>query len=271
MNKALTVIGNWKMYKTARQATDFMEELLPLIEGTKAAVYLAVPFTAIQSAAHYAKHSLICIGAQNMHDAKEGAFTGEIASLMFKEAGARFVLLGHSERRTFFSETDEMIHRKLIRALEDGLQPILCIGESLSHHEKGDMESFLKQQLFSALDHVPSKEAKNIMIAYEPIWAIGTGKIPTTAQIQKVHALIREELISLFGKSEGTKVPILYGGSVKPENVAEIVDQKDVDGVLVGGASLDPKIFSTILQNVDQTISSTKKRSTTNTTKKKDI
>ncbi len=246
MAKTLYVVGNWKMYKTAREATDYIEALLPKVEEAQVNIYLAVPFTSIAPAAHYAKETPIVIGAQNMNDAREGAFTGEIAGLMLKEAGAAFVLLGHSERRHLFGESDALIHRKVVRALQDDIQPILCIGET----KAGQMEKVLREQLLSALEGVPKEDAQRLIVAYEPVWAIGTGQTATPKQIQHAHAFCRDFLIETFGKKIGGAIPILYGGSVKPSNIAEIAAEKDVDGVLVGGASLDPEAFAQIIANI---------------------
>lgn len=268
MAKAFTVIGNWKMYKTARQATDYIEALLPLIEGVEENIYLAVPFTSIHPTVQYAKETSIIIGAQNMNDARDGAFTGEIAGLMLKEAGAAFVLLGHSERRAVFKEDNAFIHKKVIRAFQDDIQPVLCIGESADHHGKGKTQEVLQEQLFSALRGVPKEEASKLIVAYEPVWAIGSGKIPTFKQIQETHAFIRDLLSELFDKKIAKGIPILYGGSVKPENVFEIGNEKDVDGVLVGGASLDPKTFASIIRNIAGA-EPKKKRARTKTTKEK--
>lgn len=262
MAKVQTVVGNWKMYKTARQATDYIEALLPEIQGTEVNVYLAVPFTSIHPAAQYAKETRVIIGAQNMNDAREGAFTGEIAGLMLKEAGATFVLLGHSERRGIFKEDDALIHKKLLRALQDDIQPILCIGETLDHHGKGKTQEVLEEQLEIALENIPSEEAVKIMIAYEPVWAIGSGKTPTAAQIQETHAFIRSLLCDFFGKRAGGKISILYGGSVKPDNAAEIGAEEDVDGVLVGGASLDPRTLASIIRNLSGSPSKSIKKTT---------
>lgn len=250
MVKKLYVVGNWKMYKTARQATDYIEALIPKVEGSKVNIFLAVPFTSIAAASQYAKATQIVVGAQNMNDAREGAFTGEIAGLMLKEAGASFVLLGHSERRNIFGEDDAFIHKKVLRALQDDIQPVLCIGETAEHHGKGMTEEVLKDQLLTALEGVPKEDAEKLIIAYEPVWAIGSGKTPTATQIQKTHAFCRECLIEEFGKKVGGGIPILYGGSVKPDNVAEITAEKDVDGVLVGGASLDDKMLAEIIHNI---------------------
>lgn len=250
MAKKLYVVGNWKMYKTARQATDYIEALIPRVEGSAVNIYLAVPFTSIAPASQYAKETGIVVGAQNMNDAREGAFTGEIAGLMLKEAGALFVLLGHSERRIAFGEDDAFIRKKVLRALQDDIQPILCIGETAQHHGKGKTGDVLKEQLFTALEGVPKEDAAKVIIAYEPVWAIGTGKTPTAKEIQGAHAFCRKCLEELFGKKVAGSIPILYGGSVKPDNAAEIGAEKDVDGVLVGGASLDAKTFGDIIHHI---------------------
>lgn len=250
MAKKLYVIGNWKMYKTAREATDYIERLLPKVEGSSVHIFLAVPFTSIAPAAHYAKETQVVIGAQNMNDAREGAFTGEIAALMLKEAGASFVLLGHSERRHVFGETNGLIHRKVLRALQDDLRPVLCVGETLKEREKGMTEEVLREQLISCLNGVPTADAGRLLIAYEPVWAIGTGKTATVKQVQEAHEICRACLSELFGKKIAKGIPILYGGSVKPENSAEIGAEEDVDGVLVGGASLNPETLAEIIHNI---------------------
>jgi triosephosphate isomerase len=249
MARELYVVGNWKMYKTSREATDYIETLLPLIAKCKANVYLAVPFTAIASSAHFAKKSCLTIGAQNMNDAREGAFTGEIAGLMLKEAGASFVILGHSERRQIFQETNEMIHKKLIRALQDDLQPILCVGETFEQRKADKTEEILTEQLKTALRSIPKEDVSKIVIAYEPVWAIGTGLVATPKIAQSAHSHIRSILEDLLGKTKANAISILYGGSVKPEHVSSLISEKDIDGVLVGGASLDPKTFGSIAMN----------------------
>lgn len=246
-------IGNWKMYKTAREATDYIEHLLPKIEGSSANIYLAVPFTSIAQAANFAKQTQVVIGAQNMNDAREGAFTGEIAGLMLKEAGAVFVILGHSERRRLFGETDAMIHGKVVRALQDDIQPILCIGEDLSDRDAGKQEEILRNQIVSALEGVPKEEASRLILAYEPVWAIGTGRAATAEMVEEAHAFCRLVLSEVFGKKIAGSISIVYGGSVKPDNVLEVVSQKNVDGVLVGGASLDYNTFAIIAQNCHKT------------------
>jgi triosephosphate isomerase len=252
MSKDLYVVGNWKMYKTAREAADYLVELDPKLQGCSAKIYLAVPFTSIASAARFAKNTKIVVGAQNMNEAREGAFTGEIAALMLKEAGAEFVILGHSERRKFFGETNEMIHKKTVRALQDDLQPIVCVGEDLKERESRKTEAVLKEQIQQCLHGIPKEDAEKIILAYEPVWAIGTGKSATPAMAQKAHAFCRTCLQELFGEEVAARIPILYGGSVKPDTAAKLAEQKDIDGVLVGGASLDPNIFAAIALNCEK-------------------
>lgn len=232
MKKKL-VIGNWKMYKTAHEAAECVHALAQF------PVWLAVPFTALSAAAIAAKKTKIQIGAQNLHEAREGAFTGEISAGMLKEVGASFVLIGHSERRTLFGETDERVHKKVFRALEEGLTPVLCVGETLQERQAGKEASVLQAQLETALKGV---DLDRIVVAYEPVWAIGTGQSATAEMAQEAHAVCR----ALLGKN----TPLLYGGSVNIENVEAFVAQPDIDGVLVGGASLDPKIFAQIAMKV---------------------
>ncbi len=252
MGRGIYAVANWKMYKTARQATDYVEKLSPKIQCCKTNVYLAVPFTSIFSVSAFAKETCLSIGAQNMSDAKEGAFTGEVASFMLKEAGASFVLLGHSERRVLFGETNECIHRKVLRALQDDIRPILCIGETKKERDESRTEEVIEGEIVVALSEIPKEDAARLILAYEPVWAIGTGAVPTSSMIEKVHAYCRTVLGKLFGQKTAEKIPILYGGSINPSNVESIVSLKDVDGVLVGGASLDPEIFSQIVMECER-------------------
>lgn len=246
MERKVYVIANWKMYKTAREATDYIEHLIPLIQEGSQNIYLSVPFTSIACSAAFAKQTKIVIGAQNMNDAREGAFTGEIAGLMLKEAGASFVLLGHSERRQVFGESNVLIHRKVLRALQDDIQPVLCVGETLQQRDSGAMEEVLREQISVALEGVPKEGASRIILAYEPVWAIGSGRAATPKMIEQAHSFCRQVLVDLFGKKRGDSLSIVYGGSVKADNVAEIMKEKNVDGVLVGGASLDVNTFAKI-------------------------
>lgn len=232
MNKIIA--GNWKMHKTIEEASLFLEALIPMIRGAKARVLIAPPFTALSKCCKIAAGSQIEIGAQNMGDAEEGAYTGEISGRMLKEAGASFVILGHSERRTIFGETDALINRKLHRALSDALTPILCIGETDRQREEGESEKVLKRQLDGSLKGI--SDLKKVIIAYEPVWAIGTGKSATPEMAQEMHWTIRQHL--------GQKLPILYGGSVKPANIESLLIQPDIDGALIGGASLEVEAFA---------------------------
>lgn len=251
MARKIYAIGNWKMYKTARESTDYIEQLLPLVKNCEPNIYLSVPFTSIASASTFAKNTNVVIGAQNMNDVREGAFTGEIAGLMLKEAGAEFVLLGHSERRQIFGETDALIHQKIIRAFKDDIQPILCVGETLEEKDSEKMESVLEKQITAALEGVPKNEASRLILAYEPVWAIGTGRAATAEMAEQAHAYCRSVLGKVFGKKASGEISIVYGGSVNAENASEIIAQKNVDGVLVGGASLDPKTFAKIIKNLE--------------------
>lgn len=239
------IVGNWKMYKTAQEAVSFVKELLPLLKSADVP-YLAVPFTAIHEVVE-ASESKVIVGAQNMNDAQEGAFTGEIAAKMLLDIGAKFVILGHSERRHYFHEDNGFINRKVKRALMDGLQPILCIGETQIEREEEKTNEVIQKELLECLAGLNNEEAAKIILSYEPIWAIGTNLSATTEQAQEVHAMCRKWLEEKFTSEVAHKIPILYGGSVTPKNAKELMSQPDVDGVLVGGASLNPVMFSQII------------------------
>ncbi len=250
--RPLTIAGNWKMYKTIEEAVSYVETLSPLIQKSQAAVYLAVPFTAIHPTVERAKalKTAIKVGAQNMNDASEGAFTGEIAAKMVVDAGAQFVILGHSERRQLFHESDHFINKKVKRALAEELQPLLCIGETLEERESGKLEERLEEQLTSSLHEIAAESFSKLILAYEPIWAIGTGKVATPEDAQAAHQLCRSLIRKHWGDHAADLLSILYGGSVKPENARDLLIQPDVDGLLVGGASLSPKAFSQIINQV---------------------
>lgn len=230
------------MYKTGDEAVGFVKELAAKVSQPS---YIAVPFTAIAAASHAAADTSVTIGAQNMHDAAEGAYTGEISAKMLKSAGAKFVILGHSERRHLFHETNEFINHKVKMALKEQIQPILCIGETLEEYEAGTTKKILKEQLEMSLAGIKPDKMKPLVLAYEPVWAIGTGKTATPEIAKEMHAYIRQ----LVKEKWGIDVPILYGGSVKPENARALMAQKDIDGVLVGGASLNVDSFTKIIQN----------------------
>lgn len=233
------------MYKTHLEAAQFIEQFRKLggdrVKGR--IIGLAPPFTAIPSALEKAAGSALVIGAQNCHAAEEGAFTGEISLGMLKALGLRFVLIGHSERRTLFGETDAMVHQKLCQALHCGMTPILCIGETLEERESGNTERVLTAQLAKALEGISPEALFPLVVAYEPVWAIGTGRSATPAMAQEVHGRCRQWMVQRGGEALGARVPILYGGSVKPETIASLMLEADIDGVLVGGASLDPESF----------------------------
>jgi triosephosphate isomerase (TIM) len=235
------IVGNWKMYKTGEEARLFVHALSSA--SSSARLFLAVPFTAIEQAVQAASGSRLIIGAQNMHDEPEGAFTGEVSARMLKAAGAQFVLLGHSERRRYFGETGAFINAKLHRALDEGLIPILCIGESESEREQHMTQRILSRQLEEALSGLSADQISQVTIAYEPVWAIGTGKTATPRMAQEAHHEIRQFIHHSCGNKAAEGICLLYGGSVKPDNIAELMNEPDIDGVLVGGASLDAASF----------------------------
>ncbi len=245
------ITGNWKMYKTIEEAKQFAGTLSPQIPSSQARVCLAVPFTAIYSTVNYCKEisSTIGIGAQNMNDATEGAFTGEIAAKMLKEAGAEFVILGHSERRHLFNESDEFINKKVKRALTEGLQPVLCVGETCDERDAGKMHEVVEKQLLGSLEGV--SDLGNLMLAYEPVWAIGTGKTATPDDAEEAHLFCRTVIAKKWGEEAAAKLVIQYGGSVKGSNAKELLREENVDGLLVGGASLSPQSFLEIVNSVD--------------------
>src|SRR6478736_4867939 len=247
MERTPLVAGNWKMHKTRVEAADFCLGLLPMIEELDE-VDLAIcpPYTAIDIVAERLGDLGIGVWGQNAHDAPEGAFTGEISCGMLLDAGATGVLLGHSERRALFGETDEAVARKLVAGLATGLEPVLCIGESEAERDGGETESRLRTQLEGALGGLGASQVLQVTIAYEPVWAIGTGRSATPEIAQDTHAFIRGALSARYGEECAAAVRILYGGSVKPDNAAALLAQPDVDGALVGGASLDPQGFAAI-------------------------
>jgi triosephosphate isomerase (TIM) len=234
------IAGNWKMHKTSSEARDFGRKLLaklPMGNGVELA--LCPPFTAIAATLEGLGGSEVKVLAQNMHQEPEGAYTGEVSARMLTELGVIGVLLGHSERRQYFNETDRALQEKVPAALEAGLEPMLCVGETEEEHEAGETQRKLRHQVQEALERVPDDRLANVVIAYEPIWAIGTGKVATPEHAQEAIAFIRA-LVGDRSEEAAKRVRVLYGGSVKPDNAGEILAQPDVDGALVGGASLDP-------------------------------
>jgi triosephosphate isomerase len=241
------IAGNWKMHKTASEADDFVWALLPRISGEdKAEVVICAPFTALASLIDSTRGSRIKVSAQNMHQAPEGAFTGEISSVMLKDLDVRAVVLGHSERRQMFGETDQALREKVPAALAAEIEPIFCVGETETQREAGEMEDVLTRQVQAGLADVPRERLADVVIAYEPVWAIGTGKVATTEQAQEACSLIRG-LVAGIDPTGAERVRILYGGSVKPDNVAELLAQPDIDGALVGGASLVADDFARLV------------------------
>jgi triosephosphate isomerase len=245
------IAGNWKMHRTVDEAVNLGSELVPLVSDVQNAdVVLCPPFTALAPLGEALKGSGVYLGAQNMHYEGEGAFTGEVSARMLLPLGVSHVILGHSERRQYFSETDEFINSKVKAALGSGLVPILCVGELLEERESGAMEEVINRQLDGGLDDVSIQAPEDLVVAYEPVWAIGTGKTATPEQAQEVHMFIRARLTQFFGAEAAGKMRIQYGGSVKPDNAAELMGQPDIDGALVGGASLDPVKFAAIVKSV---------------------
>ncbi|MFC2049168.1 triose-phosphate isomerase [Chlamydiota bacterium] len=249
--RRLVIAGNWKMYKTIEEAVNYVETLAPLIQKSQAAVYLAVPFTAIYPVSERVKElkAPLKIGAQNMNDANEGAFTGEIAARMLLDAGSDFVILGHSERRHLFHESDAFINKKVKRALSEKLPPIVCVGEKLEEREEGRFEEVLKTQILQSLKGLTGKALGSVILAYEPVWAIGTGKVAHPEDAAAAHQFCRSVVSEKWGEKAAEQLIILYGGSVKPENAADLLAQEGVDGLLVGGASLSPQTFSQIINS----------------------
>jgi triosephosphate isomerase (TIM) len=245
MSRIPIIAANWKMYKTGEEAQKFLNELYALLPEPSVMVFIAPPFTALLPAALSAEAMPYLLGAQNMHESDEGAFTGEISARMIKEVGASFVILGHSERRRLFHETDAAIHLKLKQAIKAELLPVLCIGETLEEREAGKTFDVLSRQLKAAIGSCPPAD---IVIAYEPVWAIGTGKTATPEIAEEVHAFCRSLLAQLWSAEDAEKTPILYGGSVTPETAHSLALQPNIDGALVGGASLDAAKFLKIIQ-----------------------
>jgi triosephosphate isomerase len=246
MSRTPYIAANWKMNKTVAEAAQFIDTLLPRIAATQSDVVVCPPFTALTAVVERRYGTAVKVAAQNMHEEDSGAFTGEVSAPMLVELDVEAVVLGHSERRQFFGETDEALARKVPAALAADLEPILCVGESEEARDGGETEAVLERQLQTDLAGVDSVALSRVVIAYEPIWAIGTGRVATPEQAQEVCAFIRD-VLRLRGAA-ADEIRILYGGSVKPGNAAEILSQPDVDGALVGGAALDPEDFAAIVE-----------------------
>ncbi len=242
------VAGNWKMYKTVAEAVKYVHELRAMVpDVTGVQVVLAPTFTALHPVAEAARGSRIAIAAQDVHWEREGAFTGEVSATMAREAGAEYAIVGHSERRTLFGENDASVNRKVSAVFAAGMTPIACIGETLDQRERNETFDVLDQQITKGFDGLTTDQVGRLVIAYEPVWAIGTGRNATPQQASEAHGHIRTRLRQWFGAEAAAQCRILYGGSVKPGNMAELAGQPDVDGALVGGASLDPRGFYEIV------------------------
>jgi triosephosphate isomerase (TIM) len=238
MERKKVIAGNWKMNKTPQEAKRFLEEIKGALAHQENDVVLCVPYVVLTEAIEALKETGIQVGAQNMHWEEKGAFTGEVSAPMLKEMGVEYVILGHSERRQYFGETDETVNKKVHAAIHAGLKPIVCVGETLTQREQGITEDLVRMQTKIALAGLSAQQLSDLVIAYEPIWAIGTGKTATSDQANEVCKVIRDCVTTLFGKDVGENLVIQYGGSVTPDNAKELFGMPDIDGGLVGGASL---------------------------------
>ncbi|HWP45222.1 MAG TPA: triose-phosphate isomerase [Blastocatellia bacterium] len=248
MRKPL-IAGNWKMYKTIGEALDFIQVLKPVVVAmTHCDIMVAPPFTALKLIADRVEGSNIRVGAQDVAaEPGPGAYTGEVSADMLRDAGASYVIIGHSERRQYYGETDESVNRKLMQSLKAGLIPIVCVGERIEQRDAGLAEKVVAEQLSAGLRNLTVPEASRIIIAYEPVWAIGTGRTATPETAEQMHAFIRGRIREMFGDEVAGQLKILYGGSVKPDNIAALMNEADIDGALVGGASLDADSFARII------------------------
>lgn len=240
------IAGNWKMYKTMAEAKAFAESLPQMGEQVEAVI--CAPFTALAVLAEALQGKNISLGAQNVHWEEEGAFTGEVSPFMLKELGVQYVIIGHSERRAYFGETDETVNRRVHAAHKHGLSPIICVGEDLEQRESGRTKEVVKVQMEAAMKDISEEQITKVVIAYEPIWAIGTGKTSSAEDANEVIGYIRQLIADQYDQSYANQVRIQYGGSVKPENIAGFMAQRDIDGALVGGASLNPDSFLALVK-----------------------
>lgn len=248
MSRKPIIAGNWKMNNTIAQTEALLKDLKPLVVDADCEVVVCAPFTSLAKAIELTKNSNIAVGAENVHWAEKGAFTGEISAEMLAELGVKYVIIGHSERRQYFNETDETVNKRVKAALAAGLKPIICIGETLAEREGGKVEEVLVRQTTRAFADIDAKELKNIVIAYEPVWAIGTGKTATAQQANDTIKIVRDTIAKLYDKSEADKMRIQYGGSMNPKNAKELMAMEEIDGGLIGGASLKALDFSQVVK-----------------------
>ena len=247
------IAGNFKMFKTVPEPVSYVAELRALVRDiTTADIVICPPFLSVAAAVEGANDSNIAVGAQNLHQEREGAFTGEVSAGMIRAAGARYVIIGHSERRTLFGETDGGVNKKTHAAITARLTPIVCIGETLDQRDRNETLSVLDRQIKDGLDGVTGDQLSKMVIAYEPVWAVGTGRNATPQQAGEAHFHIRGRLKQWFGLEASEACRVLYGGSVKPDNIGKLIAEPDVDGALVGGACLDPKSFTAIIRAASQ-------------------
>jgi len=249
MARQKLIAANWKMYKNPDQTRQFFRDFLPLVAGhDRDEIVVCPPYVNLHAALESAQGSQVAIGAQDVYWKDEGAFTGEISSPMLNAVGCTHVIIGHSERRQYFGESDDTVNLKLKAALEHGLTPIACVGEVLEEREAGLTEDVLRRQCVRAFHAISAKKAAKLVVAYEPVWAIGTGKTATPALASDAHVIIRGEAAKAFGQEFAEQLRILYGGSVKPDNAKALMSEEEIDGALVGGASLEPKSFAAIVR-----------------------
>jgi triosephosphate isomerase len=249
MERRPLIVANWKMNKTVDESVGFVEKLLPLISGVEDVdMALAPSFISLLPVSKALKESVVALAAQNMHWEEAGAYTGEISPVMLRDAGCRYVILGHSERRQYFGEGDGEVSRKVLAALQEGIVPVLCVGETLGERDYGKTFDTVGGQINGGLADVVLESGGELVLAYEPVWAIGTGKTASPEEAQEVHSFARNQLSDIFGKNIARAVRILYGGSVKPENAGVLMSMADIDGALVGGASMEPDSFAGIVR-----------------------
>jgi len=249
MQRRKVIAGNWKMHKTAEESTRFVRELTThQLENADVGIILCAPFTSLYHMSELVEGTPVGLGAQNVHWEESGAFTGEIAPAMLTAVGTEYVIIGHSERRQYYGETNKSVGKKADAALEHGLKPIICIGETLEQREADQVKTVIEEQLSGAFDGMEAAQPEEIMIAYEPVWAIGTGVNATPEQAVEAHQLIREWLDQRFGEGAGAAMTVLYGGSMKPANAESLLENSDIDGGLIGGASLQVDSFYELIQ-----------------------
>lgn len=241
------IAGNWKMYKTVPEAVDLVKKIIPLVKGSEAQVVVCPNYVCLTEIAKLLAGTNVALGAQDLYWEKEGAFTGKVSGPMLKSAGVEHVIIGHSEQRTYFHETNETVNKKVKAALENGLRPIVCVGEVLAERESGKTEQVVSSHTEGAFAGVSEQDLRKCVVAYEPVWAIGTGKTATPEQAQEVHAFIRGLLSRMYTKAAAQEIQIQYGGSMKPENAKDLLSQPDIDGGLIGGAALKAESFAGIV------------------------